>query len=82
MRLRVSVQGRERAGHWLVGCLPGVLGIARLDQLLDQLGAQPPRLHLRHPLPAQRRAVLGLAPRTLAGRLGFVEDRNDSSSSA
>jgi hypothetical protein len=81
MRLRVSVQGSERAGHRLVCCLPGVLGIAGLAQLLDQLAVLPPRLHLRKPRPAQRRAVPGLAPGTLGGRLGFVKDRHDSSCS-
>jgi hypothetical protein len=56
-----------------------MLGVARLTQLPQQLAVLPPRLHLRQPGPALRRAVLGLAPGTLGGRLGFVEDRHDSS---
>jgi hypothetical protein len=79
MLLRVSVQGSERAGHRLVCCLPGVLGVAGLAQLPDQLGALLPRLCLRKPCPAQRRAVPGLVPRAPGGRLGLVEDRHDSS---
>jgi hypothetical protein len=81
MRLRVSVQGGECAGHRLVCSLPGVLGVACLAQLPDQLAVLPPRLHLHEPRLALRRGVPGLAPGALGGRLGFVEDRHDSSSS-
>jgi hypothetical protein len=82
VRLRVSVQGSERAGHRLVCSLPGVLGVADLAQLPDQPGVLPPRLHLHKPRLAHRRAVLGLAPGTLGGRFGFAGDRHDSSRSA
>jgi hypothetical protein len=82
MRLRVRVQGRERAGHRVVCCLPRVLGVAGLAQLPDQPAVLAPRLHLGEPRPARRRAVLGLVWRALGGRLDFIEDRDNSSSSA
>ena len=79
MRLRVSVEGGERAGHRLVCSLPGVLGVARLAQLPHQFAVLPPCLDLHKTRPALCRAVPGLAPGTPGGRLGFVEDRHDSS---
>jgi hypothetical protein len=56
-----------------------VLGVARLAQLPDQPGVLPSCLRLLEPGPALRRGLPGLAPGTFGGRLGFVEDRNDSS---
>ena len=82
MRLRVGVQGGERAGHRLVCSLAGVLGVACLAQLPHQLAVLPPCLHVYKTRPALGRAVPGLVSGTLGGRLGFVGDRHDSSSSA
>jgi len=80
MRLRVGVQGGERGVHRLVCSLPRVLGVACLAQLPDQLGVLPACLRLLKPRPALRHGQPGLAPGPLGGRLGFVEDRHDSSS--
>ncbi len=81
IRLHESVQGSERAGHFLVCSLTGVLGEARLAQLPHQHGVLLPRLHFHQPCPALRRALPGLAQGTLGGRLGLVDDRHDSSCS-
>jgi hypothetical protein len=52
MRLRVSVQGSQRAGHRLVCPFPRVLGKARLAQLPLQLAVLPLPLHLHKARPA------------------------------